>query len=169
MLLRLPVSIYNTGARSRVICELRLVIPHDEFDMVLRWNDFRKTLTPSDKDKDPDFLDHASIYAIPGRTAVEKFVTFRGVARDSHWPLEPKDHKVLVQARIDGSLKWETISQFTLHLWHVADNLGSYITCRNTSETCDEREQSRAREAFLAAAERWGISCPAWASKPNTK
>lgn len=67
---RIPVLLYNSGARTRVVEELRLTCPtwatHEG-----NWQTFAATLKPTE-----DESDFATPYAIDGRKTSSKFVTF---------------------------------------------------------------------------------------------
>lgn len=161
--LRIPVVLYNSGARGRVVRELRLVLTNSESEYVLRWNDFRTSLRATDANKAPDFADFASGFPVPGRQAERRFVSFIGKAT-APWPLEPVDYQSMLQARIDQSDEWSVVSSFTLHLWHVTDNLSDYSSHYNTPEPCTADEKDRAKAAFVKAATKsWSLPVPPWA------
>src|SRR5690606_35792751 len=111
--LRLPILLYNTGARTRVVDELRLVVPswnHPVGD----WQTFHSTLEPRSGSTDRD--DFAGPYAIDGRRAVMRFVKFTHPMRD-RLP-EPTGTPCIVEARLDGSTAWEQIASLTIYLAH---------------------------------------------------
>lgn len=161
--LRIPVVAYNTGARSRVVRELQLVLSRLDHQHVLRWNDFRHTLNATDKTEANDFADFASSYVVRGREGDQRFVTFNGDA-SGDWPPEPEDYHARIQARLDKSDAWVDLDTFTLHLWHVTTDIGTVCSHYNTPEPCSPDEKVRARVAFVQhCTEKWHRPRPTWA------
>src|SRR5690606_13063582 len=70
---RLPLTIYNSGARSLVVTDIRLIFV--DADMTVPVIAYRGAMKPG---AEHDSLDFAHPFAIPGRQAVSKFVEFGG-------------------------------------------------------------------------------------------
>lgn len=154
--LRLPVLLYNSGARTRVVDELRLVVSSWEHP-VGDWQTFHSTLEPRSGSDDRD--DFAGPYVIDGRRAVMRFVKFTHPLGED-LP-EPTATAGIVEARLDGADAWETISHFTLYLAHMA-NPEVYGTYRNRSEPC-EGEPELTKKAWADLARKRAMAAP-WSS-----
>ena len=129
---RIPVLLYNSGARTRVVEELRLTCltwaTHEG-----NWQTFAATLKPTE-----DESDFATPYAIDGRKTSSKFVTFT-FDYSGHLP-EPKPTAMTLEARLDDSSTWHTLRHITLHLGHM-HSPARYITYRNNPDLCPSDEE----------------------------
>jgi hypothetical protein len=87
---RLPLTIYNTGARTLVVIDLRLsFVDQDETAPVIT---FRRSVKP----RTDDVEDFAHPFAVPGRSAVTRFVEFG----TKHWAPDPDTwYRLKVEAR----------------------------------------------------------------------
>ena len=153
--IRLPILLYNTGARTRLVDELRLVSPSWDPGQA-QWQTFHATLKPQAGDGDTD--DFAGPYPIDGRRAAMRFVKFT-------YPLgmtlpEPRETVCRVEARLDGSLAWTVVGSFTLYLGHMAYP-DRFITYRNSVVPCEGEPQSTYSSWRALAAAR-GLAVP-WA------
>ncbi|MBT2504789.1 hypothetical protein J7I98_02540 [Streptomyces sp. ISL-98] len=145
--LRLPLVIYNTGAKPIVVQNLQLRFP-DEPDTALRllWVTTRRYLKPDSGDG------HAFAAAFPvgGREAKQLFVEFRAPFPD--FVPQARDYKVSVEAKVGHHDDWRHLLTFTWQAAHMVDP-GSYITYRNTADdlTTDDVAKSDAALKRLAA------------------
>lgn len=130
--LRIPVLLYNSGARTRVVDELRLVSPTWAAPEG-EWQTVTATLKPAGDDSD-----FAAPYAIDGRKTSSKFMTFT-FDFSGHLP-EPKSTIMSLEARLDGTTKWRTLRHITLHLGHM-HSPERYLTYRNTPDLCPHDEE----------------------------
>lgn len=129
---RIPVLLYNSGARTRVVEELRLIsqtwaAPEG------KWQVVTASLKPTENESD-----FATPYAIDGRKTSSKFVTFT-FDYAGHLP-EPKPTTMTLEARLDGSSTWQELRHITLHLGHM-HSPDRYITYRNTPDLCPNDEE----------------------------
>ncbi len=152
---KLPILLYNTGARTRLVDELRLAFPSWRGGQA-EWQTFHPTLEPQSGDGDMD--DFASPYPIDGRRAAMRFVEFTysfGVTLP-----EPVETFCRVEARLDGSQAWTVVGSFTLYLGYMAYP-DRFITYRNSVVPCaGEPESTYSRWSALAATR--GLGAP-WA------
>jgi hypothetical protein len=124
LVLRLPVILFNSGARPRVITALRLVTTDNEGKtIVLECHSFRKTIDPTPDDME----DMAHAYAIPARQVVTKHAHF---AVDS-LPVfnQPGPTSFQVQALVDVSTRWHKLGNVAVHVEIMYTS--SYITYSN--------------------------------------
>lgn len=71
--LRVPVTLYNTGAKPRVVVDLRLHLSSGGLSATAATSVFRSAIRPGPSDVE----DFPYPYVVPGRTVVTKFVDFR--------------------------------------------------------------------------------------------
>jgi hypothetical protein len=116
---RLPLTIYNSGARSLVVTDIRLIFVDD--DMTVPVIAYRGAMKPG---AEHDSLDFAHPFAIPGRQAVSKFVEFGG---DGWAPELETEHRVRVEVRTDRD--WVELVSFDLTT-PTAETGRAYITHR---------------------------------------
>lgn len=148
--IRLPIVLYNTGARTRLIDELQLVfLPWDEG--IGEWQTFHPTLKPGAKDADTD--DFAGPYAIDGRRSATRFVKFTHRLNGTLY--DPRPTTCRVEARLDGSVSWSVLGTFTLYLGHMA-HPETYITYRNSETPCSG-EPEKTIDAWRTLAETRGL------------
>lgn len=149
-LLRLPLTFYNSGARTRVIHGIRLVIDTDS-PTVLRWEHLSKHL----HSEEDDFLDFPGPLAIDGRRALQIFPQFTG-----HFAgglPEPRNYTARVEILLDNSEKWTCTATIILRFWHI-HTLKFETTYSNSREECEPNEKERARAKMIAFAAKNGIS-----------
>ncbi|MGH2473846.1 MAG: hypothetical protein ACRDIL_01165 [Candidatus Limnocylindrales bacterium] len=102
---RLPLTIYNTGATTLVVIDLRLrFVDQDATVPVIT---FRRSVKPGTNDVE----DFAHPLAIPGRSAVTRFVEFGS----KHWVPDPDTrYRLRVEARTGDDGKWSELVRFEL-------------------------------------------------------
>lgn len=146
LLLRLPIAIYNTGAASIVVEDLRLAVVSP--NVHVRWGSTKRVLGP----KDGDHLDVASPFAVEGRKTASMVAQFR--ASESVWTPDPDQRyclRVEYQTmrgstrlsafRRSQRTRWKTLVEFD---WWLPDHAqDSFVAHRNDPGGC--RKQSRDR------------------------
>lgn len=120
--LRVPIMIYNTGAKPRVVSGIRLRFRGDAATL-LECHTFRSSVVP----KEGDIEDYAHPYVVPGRNVVTKIAHFRGEGFSRLLTDEPSSFDVEIQH--DDKTKWKAIGHIEVHteIMHV----GSYIGYTN--------------------------------------
>jgi hypothetical protein len=104
--LRLPLTIYNTGARALTVIDLRVVFLEDAITVPVIT--FRTSLKPHTD----DVSDFAHPFAVPGRQAVSRFVEF---GRKGGWvPRTAATYRVRVDARTGDDGKWRRLVDIEL-------------------------------------------------------
>ncbi|WP_144406281.1 hypothetical protein [Arthrobacter sp. SPG23] len=122
MVLRIPVILFNSGARPRVVTALRLVATDERGkEVILECQSFRKTIDPRAEDMD----DMAHAYAIPARQVVTKHAHF---AMDA-MPVFTQSVPFQVQAMVDGRTTWRKLGVAKMHTEIMYTS--SYITYSN--------------------------------------
>jgi hypothetical protein len=115
--LRLPLTVYNTGARTLVVTELQLVFPDD--DVTVPVITFRKTLKPLTD----DVVDFAHPFAVSGRDTASRFVEFG----TRHWsPKLETRHRVRIEVRTGDAEGWSELLTTSL-VTPTADKAKGYI------------------------------------------
>lgn len=120
---RIPIVIYNSGARTRVVESLRLAVPESGVGP-LEWITTRDRLRP-DSDEGIDF---SSPFSIDGRKAVKLFVEFG--ENHPQWRPDPgTTHVVSIEARLLGSKGWRALVSFPLLI--PTNDLTRYLARNN--------------------------------------
>jgi hypothetical protein len=117
---RLPLSIYNTGARTLVVIDLRLCFV--DLDVTVPVITFRRSLKPTSDDVE----DFAHPFAVPGRSVVSRFVEFGS----NHWaPAPDTRYRLRVEARAGDDGEWSELVRFELSS-PEKEKARAYITYR---------------------------------------
>jgi hypothetical protein len=104
--LRLPLTIYNTGACTLTVTDLRAVF-QDE-DVIVPVITFRHSLKPLSG----DVADFAHPFPVEGRRAVSRFVEF---GRTSGWaPATGTNYRVRIEVKTGDSAKCAPLTHLTL-------------------------------------------------------
>jgi hypothetical protein len=129
--LRLPLTIYNTGARTLVVTDLRLVFIDQGW--TARAQLFRRTVKPETHDVD----DFPHPYPVAGRSTTSKFVEFGSTA----WaPDVDTRYRLRVEARVGTSQQWASLTSFELDS-PAADTANVFIArSRLQQEDTDQRQ-----------------------------
>jgi hypothetical protein len=143
-MLRLPLVLYNTGARPIVVQNLRLFFPEETAAMAdMPWRITRTKLRP-----DPDdYKDLPAAFAVPGRTAQHVFIEFGGpfpgvVPRG-------RDYLVRIEAKLGHKAEWTHLLTFTLHAQHITAPT-QYIAYSNSEIPLTSDEVAKAKAATAA-------------------
>jgi hypothetical protein len=119
--LRLPLVLYNTGAKPIIVQNMRLWFPGTQ-PIVLRWIATRSQLMPVSG----DMADLQGVFSIPGRTAQQKFIEF-GEAFASGVPA--RDCQAQIDVKLGHRNQWDHLLTFTL--WATVITDPHYITYPN--------------------------------------
>jgi hypothetical protein len=125
LLLRLPLNLYNTGARSIVVTDFRVIFA--EARVAAPVSTFRDSVKP----EPDDVSDFAHPFPVPGRQAVSRFVEF------SHRSWTPAlNATTTVQVRKGGDERWFDLVTFELTTL-PREKASAYIAHRR--DPADER------------------------------
>ncbi len=120
---RIPLVMYNTGARTQVVESLRFAVRESSAGP-LEWITTRDRLRPESGER----MDFSSPFAVDGRRAVKLFAEF-GEERP-HWRPDPgTTHLVSIEGRLLGSKGWHSLVRFPLFI--PRNDLTSYIARTN--------------------------------------
>ncbi|WP_406837323.1 hypothetical protein ACICHK_15205 [Streptomyces sp. AHU1] len=141
-LLRLPLVVYNTGAKPIVVQDLRLRFPGEPAALLpLPWRTSRSKLMPKSDDG------HAlpAVFAVGGRQAEQLFVEF-GAPFPGFVP-EARDYQVVIDVRMGHRKGWKPLLKFT---WRAArmSTPGQYITYSNSPHDLSAEQKKQADEAL---------------------
>jgi hypothetical protein len=121
--LRLPLALYNTGAKALIVSDLRVDV--DGARPPLPW---QATLT-SMRPRQSEARDFATPFAVPGRGTRELVAEF---GDDLGWsPAPGTRHKVQIQAKLHPKDRWRSIASFD---WWAPPNdeiMDMFIAHRN--------------------------------------
>jgi hypothetical protein len=140
MSLRLPLVIYNTGAKPIVVQNLRLRFPNEPDTILpLPWRNTRSQLMP-----DPgDVEDLPAVFAIEGRKAVQVFIDFGSPYLAM--PMEGRDYRAQVEVKMGHRKNSRPLLTFTLRAGHII-HPGNYIAYSNDPGTVSPEDQEHARK-----------------------
>lgn len=142
LLIRLPLVLYNTGAKPIVVQDLRLAFPDEPSSVIpLPWRTSRKHLDPN-QDDDPHL---PAVFAVPGRTAGQYFIEF-GCPLPG-FPLELKDYRVRIEAELGHKRTWQSLLTVTLRVPHIA-HPGNYIAYSNSPRHLTDEDRAKGEAAL---------------------
>ncbi|MEU5321899.1 hypothetical protein AB0G67_34870 [Streptomyces sp. NPDC021056] len=146
-LLRLPLVMYNTGAKPIIVQDLRLRFPDEPAALLpLPWRTSREKLMPKPDDG------HAlpAVFTVAGREAEQVFIEF-GAPFPGFVP-EARDYQVRIEAWLGHRQRWHPVLTFT---WRAArmSTPGRYITYSNSPQdlTAEHKKQADAALKSLMA------------------
>lgn len=139
--LRVPITIYNSGARPLVVVDLRMSMASDGLSATAPTRTYRKTIKP---DAD-DVEDFPHPYVVPGRSVVTKFVEFDA---DPAVMTTGKPATLGLFALIDGG-GWQDVGSSEIRTDCVADP-GMYITYSNEPAQWGPCQLERAAPALAS-------------------
>jgi hypothetical protein len=140
LLLRLPLVMYNTGAKPIVVQDLRLRFPTEPEPLLpLPWRTSRTQLMP----KADDGHSLPSAFAVAGRDAQQVFIEF-GAPIPGFTP-EDRNYSVQVEARLGHRKGWRPVLTFTWRAGRISTP-ALYIPYSNAPHdvTRDEVRQANA-------------------------
>ncbi|MFF9640534.1 hypothetical protein [Kitasatospora aureofaciens] len=152
-LLRIPLVLYNTGAKPIIVQDLQLRFPDEPaFIASLPWRTTRNQLKPAPDDG------HAfpAVFAVKGRTAEQLFVEF-GAPFPGFLP-EARDYRVSIEAKLGHRQGWigfrtdrVELLAFTLRVGHMVSP-DAYITYSNSPRDLSAGDVQKANDALEALA-----------------
>jgi hypothetical protein len=129
-LIRLPLVLYNSGAKPIIVQDLRLSFPEQPGVTPLPWRSLRSQLRPAAEDS----LKLPAAFSVPGRTAQQHFIEF-GVDSADPLPgidLQAQEYRVSVEVLMGHKRKWRRLVTFALEGKHI-DLSGAYLAYSNTA------------------------------------
>ena len=120
--LKLPLAIYNAGARALVVTDLLVLV--DDGDVRLPW------IATTDRLYGDEGRDFQTAFAVPGRSTYELNAEF---GHDDGWSPEPGlKHRMRLLARLhDRGDKWHDVAEFDWWAPPPGAKTGAYIAYRN--------------------------------------
>lgn len=129
--LRLPLALYNSGARARTVEGLRPFAPGWKGEAILQWEHLAETIDPgSGASLTQDF---PTPYAIDPRRVEVRYADFTYIFPGELPEAGPTTF--VLQALLDGRDRWDDVGRATLHLGHMS-HPDSFIAYRNTPTLC---------------------------------
>lgn len=156
VVLRIALSVYNSGARARVVGDLRMLLQSPdggEFSM------FYKTLRASLRTASDDVEDFAHSYGVAPRSVDTRMVEFGSLSGPTASLLSGEPVTAVVQALVDHSGRWVELGRFPLHV-EVMAHPGNYITYANQEQAWPAGIREEAVVAFRALRQRIGLPEP---------
>jgi hypothetical protein len=112
VVIRLPLVLYNTGAKPIIIQDIRLSFTEKPGVTPLPWRTSRSQLHPANGDS-PQL---PAAFSVPGRTAQQHFIEF-GIELNNPLPgidLKNRQYQVLVEVLLGHKKQWEQLLMFPL-------------------------------------------------------
>lgn len=125
--LRLPITIYNTGAKPRVVVAVRLRLLGTSPYLFLECHNYRKTIDGNEQ----DFEDAPAPYVIPGRNVVTKFPHFHADTVRGLFGNEGKPCRFEFQALLDDKPDWVSLGEIEVHTEII--HTSAFISYSNNS------------------------------------
>lgn len=124
--LRLPLALFNTGARALIVVDLRIALDSEPGRPELRWVTIRDRLRP----EPDDGFAFATPFSIVGRGTREVIAEFEP-GPTVNWPAPAGvKHRLRLEAQIHPKDKWVQLAAFDL--WAPSpDARGQYLAHRN--------------------------------------
>lgn len=124
--LRLPLALYNSGARAQVVEDLRLCFADEPTQPPLRWETTRDKLRPGGDDG----FAFGTPFAIDGRQVREVIVEF-GEDGQGWFPDPLTSHRLRLEARLLGDARWVDLLTFAWYSPSSRQVMQQYIAHRN--------------------------------------
>lgn len=109
--MRLPITIYNTGAKPRVVVAVRLRLLGASPNYYLECHNYRKTIDGNEK----DFEDAPAPYVVAGRNVVTKFPHFHADMVRGLLGNEGEPRRFELQALLDDKPDWISLGEIEVH------------------------------------------------------
>jgi hypothetical protein len=123
--LRLPLAFFNTGAKSLIVNDLRIVVDDEPERSALEWITTRSGLRP----ESDDGFAFATPFSVAGRSSEEVVVEF---GDEEEWsPLPGSKHRLRLQAVIHPRADWVDVLTFDWWAPPSDELMGPYIAHRN--------------------------------------
>jgi hypothetical protein len=144
-LLRLPLALYNTGARAIVVRDLRCWFPESRQVLPLPWRTTRRTLRPESGDVE----DFPTPFPVRGREAVPVIPEFGGPFPG--FTLDAGSHRCLVEILENDRDSWRVLLDFELHVTGDTEKRKAYLAYSNLAEDPRAKERGEAAARDLMA------------------
>lgn len=150
--LRIPLSIFNSGAVPLVVTDLRLRLSlPDSDDLLMHFRTLRRSVRT-----DPDDVeDFAHAYSVGGRSVDTRMVEFALNSSPSSL-LYGQAVVGVVEAQIGHLEQWVELGDFPLHVEAMA-HPGNYITYSNQQHVWPEGLLAEAAAAHRKLRQQWGL------------
>jgi hypothetical protein len=133
---RLPLVLYNTGAKPIVVQDMRLRFLGAQSN-VLPWSTTRSQLMPAPDDR----TDLPAAFSIPGRTAQQRFIEFGGPFAGG---VPASDCRAQIDVKLGHRSGWHHLISFTFWATRI-EHPNMYIAYHNSpNEAPDPRPQEGA-------------------------
>ncbi|MGI8693224.1 MAG: hypothetical protein ACR2JK_10035 [Geodermatophilaceae bacterium] len=153
VLIRVPLSIFNSGPVARVAVDLQLrLVPPTGDALTLPSSTFRKSLMP----RTDDTVDFVHPFAVPGRSVVAHHVEFARTVGPPASLLAGSPCTAVVEAQVDQDTTWTEVGRFPLHIEIMGDPR-VYITYSNHPHAWPEGQREKTVEAFAALRTEMGL------------
>ncbi len=124
--LRLPLVVFNTGAKALIVDDLRVVLD-DQIRPPLAWITTRTGLRPNSEDG----FSFATPFAVKGRDTTEVVAEF---GDELGWSPQPSSrHSLRLQAQVHPADEWVDLAVFPWWAPPTDEAMGQYIAHRNES------------------------------------
>lgn len=122
--LRLPLALYNTGAKALIVSDLRVDV--GDARPPLPW----QATLPSMRPRQSEARDFATPFAVAWRGTRELVVEF---GDELGWSPEPSSrHEMRIQAKLHPKDRWHDIASFDWWAPPFKEQMGQFITYRNS-------------------------------------
>lgn len=136
-LLRLPLALYNTGAKPIIVQDLRLRFPDEPGDVLgLPWRNTRTRVDPGED----DVAGLPAVFSVAGRTADTVFIEFGGPFPGIEF--KPQAQRVRIDARVAHKSDWQPILEFSLLLTNV-EHPERYIAYSNREDALSREDRAK--------------------------
>lgn len=116
IIVRLPLVFEATGAKPKVIRNLRLILLDFPDSEPILWSATRDDMLPSAEGR----VDEPAGFAVPNRTALEPLIEFRGKFTGYG------ETRINLKFRLEGIVgqenKWKNLVEFTLYTKEISDS-----------------------------------------------
>jgi hypothetical protein len=123
--LRLPLAFFNTGAKSLIVNDLRIVLDDAPERAPFAWITTRTTLRADSEDG----FAFATPFAVAGRSAKEVIIEFGD--EDEWLPAPASKHRLRLEAVIHPATEWVDVLTFEWWAPPAEELMGPYLTHRN--------------------------------------
>ena len=118
---RMSLLLCNTGARHRIVYNVRLVVHHGERVATLPIGQWLKTVKPQDDERSLTAAggDFARAFAISPRGIFEQACLFKAATTAAPWLQDEGVYQCVLEALVDrrlGQPAWKTLATFTVTL-----------------------------------------------------
>lgn len=151
--LRIPLTIFNSGAVPIVVADLRLRMRTPEAeDLLMHFRSFRKSLLP----ESGDVHDFAHPFSIPGRDVVARHVEFASLVGPASL-VSGNSAVAVVEALLDHDDQWIELGRFPVHV-EIMAHTGTYVTYSNRAHVWPPGLAEQAAASFTKLRRKMGLT-----------